>query len=216
MGTFRERTTLGAAFYIDDLNHSINFAQLPPALDPYTAANPPPGWALPPAVLTSIAQGGIYLPRTGFTYLNLGPLRQKGVELSLDHRFNRTVTAFVNYSWQGKPEILPDAHPYPTSELALPPTNRLNLGGAYNDPRFIGSLTVNYADKAFWSDVLTSPYAGYTQSYVLTSGMFGVKWQNGRITTSVKSTNIFNRTIQEHVFGDLLRRSVLGEIKLHL
>jgi outer membrane receptor protein involved in Fe transport len=216
LGTFREKTTLGAAFYINDLNRSINFAQLAPTLDPYTAANPPPGWALPPEVLTSMAQAGIFLPRTGFTYLNLGPLRQKGLELSVDHRFNRTVTAFANYSWQGKPEILADAHPYPTTELALPPTNRFNLGGAYNSPRYVASLTVNYADKAFWSDVLTSPYAGYTQSYVLTNGMFGIKWQNGRITTSVKSTNIFNRTIQEHVFGDLLRRSVLGEVRFRV
>ena len=50
----------------------------------------------------------------------------------------------------------------------------------------------------------------------MTSGAFGVKWQGGRITTSVKSTNIFNRTIQQHVFGDLIRRSVVGELKFRL
>ena len=55
--------------------------QLPNNLDPYTPANPPPGWQLPPVILGQMAQLGIFLPRTAFTYLNLGPLRQKGLEL---------------------------------------------------------------------------------------------------------------------------------------
>ena len=75
-GAFRQ-TTFGAAFYVNDLHDSVNFSQLPPNLDPYTAANPPPGWQLPPAVLTQLAANNIFLPRTAFTYLNLGPIRQK-------------------------------------------------------------------------------------------------------------------------------------------
>jgi hypothetical protein len=216
LGTVRQNTVLGAAFYVNDTRKQINFTPLSPTLDPYTAANPPPGWQLPPSVLTSMAQLGIYLPRTGFTYLNLGPLRQKGLELSVDHRVNRTLTVFTNYSWQGRPDILSDANPFPASELALPPTNRFNVGGAYNGPRFLASLTVNYTDRAFWSDVLTNPYAGFTEAYTMTNAAFGIKWQGGRITTSVKSTNLFNQTIQQHVFGDLLRRSVVGEIKVRV
>ena len=46
------RTTFGAAFYVNDMDDQINFSQLPTNLDPYTAANPPPGWPLPPSVLT--------------------------------------------------------------------------------------------------------------------------------------------------------------------
>ncbi|RPH60280.1 MAG: TonB-dependent receptor, partial [Acidobacteria bacterium] len=79
-GVVRDRTTVGVAFYINDMDDNINFVTLPPSLDPYTAANPPPGWPLPPATLTLLGQLGIFLPRTGFTYLNLGPTRQKGVE----------------------------------------------------------------------------------------------------------------------------------------
>jgi hypothetical protein len=148
--------------------------------------------------------------------LNLGPLRQAGLELSVDHYFTRALTAFANYSWQGKPSIVDDPQPFPATELALPPTNRFNVGGAYNGARYLASVTVSHTDKAFWSDVLTSPYAGYTSGYTMTSGAFGIKWQGGRITTSVKSTNLFDRTIQQHVFGDLLRRSVLGEVKVRL
>ena len=114
-GTIQSRTTVGVAFYINDSNDNINFVQLPSNLDPYTAANPPPGWQLPAVVLAQIAQAGIYLPHTAFTYLNLGPTRQKGLELSVDHRVSSSLSAFANYSWQGKPEILDDPHPFPTS-----------------------------------------------------------------------------------------------------
>ena len=48
-GTIKKRSTVGFAFYVNDLNDSINFVQLPSNLDPYTAANPPPGWPLPPS-----------------------------------------------------------------------------------------------------------------------------------------------------------------------
>jgi iron complex outermembrane receptor protein len=212
-GTINRRTQVGAAFYINNVNDEVNFSQLPFNLDPYTAANPPPGWPLPPAVLTLLASQGVYLPRTGFTYLNLGPLRQKGIELSVDQRFTNTITGYANYSWQAEPEILDDPNPYPRIELALPPTNRFNIGGAYNGGRFLGNLSVSYSDKAFWSDVLGSTYHGYTGAYTLVNGTFGVKWADGTITTSVKSTNILNRTIQQHVFGDLLRRTVLGEVR---
>ena len=111
------------------MDDNINFVQLPSNLDPYTPANPPPGWQLPPVILGAMAQLGIFLPRTAFTYLNLGPIRQKGVELSLDHRMNSAVSTFANYSWQGKPEALDDPNPYPAIELSLPPTHRFNVGG---------------------------------------------------------------------------------------
>jgi outer membrane receptor protein involved in Fe transport len=204
---------VGAAFFVNDTHDDLNLLQLPSNRDPYTAENPPPGWVLPPSILTSMAQLGIFLPRTAFTEVNLGPIRQKGIELSIDRRFGRSWTAFANYSWQDRPEILSDPDPYPIGELVLPPTNRVNVGGTYNGSRFVGNLTVNYSDEAFWSDMLTSPYHGYTDSYALTNATFGIKWRGGRITTSIKSTNIFNETIQQHIFGDLLRRSVIAEVR---
>lgn len=210
------RTTAGAAFYVNDLDNNINFVQLPNNLDPYTAQNPPPGWPLPPSILALLAQRGVYLPRTAFTYLNLGPIRQKGIELSLDHRVNQALTAFVNYSWQANPVVLSDPNPFPTTELALPPANRFNLGGNYDDRRFLGSFSVNYTDKAFWSDVLSSPYHGYTDAYTLVNASFGMKWNQGRVTTTVKANNLLNQTVQQHVFGDLIRRSVILEARFHL
>jgi outer membrane receptor protein involved in Fe transport len=214
-GTIGTGTTVGAAYYINDLDQNINFVQLPSNLDPYTPANPPPGWPLPAVILGQMAQLGIFLPRTAFTYLNLGPLRQQGIELSVDQRVNDAVSFFANYSWQGEPDVLDDPNPYPAIELALPPTNRFNIGGTYNGARFLGSLTASYTDEAFWSDVLTSPYHGFTDSFTLVNGSFGVKWADGRVVTLIKSTNIANTDIQQHVFGDILKRSIVGEVQLH-
>ena len=107
-GVLPRGTTLGGSFYVNRRDDSINFVSLPRSLDPYTAANPPPGWRLPPVVLALMAQRGILLPRTAFTYLNLGPIRQTGLELWLEQPFSRSLAASVNYSWQSEPEILDD------------------------------------------------------------------------------------------------------------
>src|SRR4029077_18480744 len=123
-------------FYVNDSNDNIDFVQLPSNVDPYTSANPPPGWQLPPSILDVLAQRGTYLPRTAFTYLNLGPIRQKGLELSLDLRVSNWLSAFANYSRQTKPQILDDPNPFPTSELSFPPTNRFNAGASYSDRRW--------------------------------------------------------------------------------
>jgi outer membrane receptor protein involved in Fe transport len=211
-GTIQSRTTIGASFYVNDLNHSINFVPLDASLDPYTAASPPPGWPLPPAILTALAAQKIFLPRTAFTYLTLGPLRQKGLELSVDQRVNNNLSAFVNYSWQGTPTILADANPYPTSELDYPPTNRFNAGFSVDNGHWLGNLSVNYSDKAFWSDVLTAQFHGYTDAYTMVNGAIGARWMNGKLTTSVKVTNLFNRDIQQHIFGDILKRMVVFEV----
>jgi len=199
---------------VNDENHSIHFTQLPANLDPYTAANPPPGWQLPPSILAVLAARGIFLPRTAFTYQNLGPLRQKGFELSVNHQALDSLSVFANYSWQGLPQILSDPNPFPAAELAYPPTNRFNAGFSVDANRYLGNLSVNYSDKAFWSDVLTAPYAGYTDSYTMVNGAVGARWMKGKLTTSVKATNLFNQDVQQHVFGDILKRMVVLEVKI--
>ena len=78
---------------------------------------------------------------------------------------------------------------------------------------FLGNLNVNYADKSFWSDVLTPNFHGFTDSYTLVNLTAGVKWAQGKVTTSVKVTNLLNEEIQQHVFGDVLKRSIVGELR---
>ena len=76
----------------------------------------------------------------------------------------------------------------------------------WNGSRLLGSASVNAATDAFWSDVLTAGYHGYTDGYATVNGSVGVKWQGGAVTTTVKVTNLLNQTVQQHIFGDLLRR----------
>ena len=210
-GTFARRTTVGLAFYINDTDDNIRFFT-DAKRDPYTAANPPPGWKLPPVILAAMAQRGIFLPRS-FTYVNLAPLRNKGAEVSVDHWFNGWLSGFANYSWQDDPKATDPKRPYPVDSISIPPHNRFNVGLNWNHRRYLGSASVNHADKAFWTDVLGSSFSGFTDPYTMVNASLGVKWADGKVTTSVKGTNLFNQTIKQHIFGDILKRSLTGEVR---
>jgi outer membrane receptor for ferric coprogen and ferric-rhodotorulic acid len=173
----------------------------------YTATNPPPGWPLPPAVIAAVPGGSF---PAHFTYLNFGGVTQKGIELGIDGALNQFVHAFANYSWQGEPE--PDG--FDISELNLPPENRFNIGASVNYQRILGNLSVNYSGDAFWQDVLDSRYHGTTDAYTLVNGGFGLKWLGDQLTTTVKFINLLNEDIQQHVFGDILKRQVIGEVRV--
>lgn len=208
-GIIGNRATISAAYYVNKFSDDINFAQTPGVF--YTATNPPAGWpvALRPFLNGLIAQGrGI---PCCFTYLNLGDYSQKGFELGLDTTINDQLGAFVNYSWQEDPQ--PD-NPADLGELNLPPNNRFNVGINFNTARFLGNFSVTYQDAAFWQDVLTAQYHGTTDAQTLVNAGFGVKWAGEKLTTSVKVVNLGNEVIQQHVFGDILKRQVVGELKV--
>jgi outer membrane receptor protein involved in Fe transport len=238
-GTIDGKTTISVALYQNDSDDNINFTQVtpdvfPPAgippFDVYSPASPP---TLPPpfnqlgnaSLLLAFLQqvpppfGPILLPRTVSTYLNLSGVRNRGVELGVDHSFTRDLSGFVNYSWQDEPELLePDADEIrqPVDEIALPPTNRFNIGLNYSGPRYIGSASYNYQDEAFWVDVLSREYHGGTDSFGMFNASFGVRFADGKATVMLKATNLFDETIQQHIFGDLLKRSFMAELRLNL
>ncbi len=237
-GTIKNKTTLGLAVYQNDTDDNINFvnltpnAQFPtglPGLNFYSPTDPANGISVPAGQLVVVNPlimgvlplipppfGPIRLPKTVFSYLNIGPLRNRGVEFSIDHSFNHQVSASANYSYQAEPKILDAASgqlPYPNAEVGLPPKNRFNFALNYNGPRYLGNVSVNYADKAFWVDVLDAPYFGYTDSYTMVNAMFGLKFADGKVVASLKGTNILNEKIQQHVFGDLIKLSVVAELR---
>ncbi len=206
-GVIADRATVSAAFYVNQLSKDINFAQVAT----YTATNPPPGWPPPlRPVLNLLAATGRGIPCC-FTYLNLGDYSQKGVELGLDTMVNEHLSAFLNYSWQEDPK--PD-NPADIGELNLAPNNRVNVGVNFNYSRFLGNFSVTYQDEAFWQDVLDARYHGTTDAYTLVNAGAGVKFAGDKLTTSVKVVNLTNEAIQQHVFGDVLKRQVVGELKV--
>jgi outer membrane receptor protein involved in Fe transport len=204
-GTFGGKATVSAAYYINDSDDGISFVQT----GAYRSGSPPPRWPLPPAVLDLLAAAGRSLP-SEFSYRNLPKLRNQGIELGLDTQVNSNWSFFANYSWQDDPD---PSEGYPESELNFPPQNRFNLGAYFNYPRVFGNVAVNWTDEAFWTDVLDFRFAGPTDSYTLLNVGFGVRWANGKVTTSIKATNLANQDVQQHVFGDFIKRQVIGELR---
>jgi outer membrane receptor protein involved in Fe transport len=240
-GTFGGKTTIGLAAYMTDTNENINFTYLVPTGTPgyplptfYSATDPAKGVTVPTAttpktaitlspilmgILANIPPqfgGPILLPKNAATYLNLGPIRNRGIEASIDHRFSSEWSAFGNYSWQDTPEAL-DADsgqiPYPVKEIGIPSEHRFNAGLGYSGKTFFGNANVNYASEALWLDVLNAAYAGYTDSYTMLNATLGVKLAEGKVMFSLKGINLTNEKIQQHIFGDILKRSVVAELR---
>lgn len=199
------RSVLSAAYYHNWVKNEILFTEVTD--DRYNAANPPATWPLPP-VLINFVPGGTLPAR--FTYLNFGESTQQGIELGINTPVNQYVDVFANYSWQDEP----NAKDFALSELNIPATHRINAGIGFNNTRFTGNLSISYSDSAFWQDVLDARYAGTTEAYTLVNAGFGVKWNN-TFTTSIKAINLTDDDIQQHIFGDITKRQIIGELRVN-
>ena len=202
------RALVSAAFYVNKATDDIFFTENQELR--WTASNPPPNFAnglLPPAVINFVPSKSF---PASYTYQNFGKTTQKGFEIGVQGGINRYLGMFANYSFQAEPTAN-----FALSELNLPAKNRFNVGFNVTRGRFLGDLNVSYSDSAFWQDVLDDRYHGTTDAYTMVNGGFGVKWANNKLTTSVKATNLGNQEIQQHVFGDIIKRSVIGELRLN-
>jgi outer membrane receptor protein involved in Fe transport len=210
-GVVGNRASVTASVYWNNTKNGIYFTPV----NVYTALNPPPGWPLPPATLTALAilPTPVILP-SRYTYLNFGKVKDKGIELGVDAAANRYVNVFANYSYQWMP--IAEGLPAGTTieDLNWPPKNRFNTGFNFSYARYLGNLTVSYTDKAFWQDVLDARYAGFTDPFTTLNGAFGVRWRGDRVVTSIKMNNIGNEEVQQHIFGDIIRRQVIGEARV--
>jgi outer membrane receptor protein involved in Fe transport len=221
-GVINNRATVSAAIYYTKNTDEIFFTQTAR----YRATSPPPGWTqalapLPPALALGVLEvlpppcAGLTAQCTSgglpseFSYRNLGEVINKGLELGIDGAVSEALNVFANYSYQAKPD--PD---FDISEVNLPPQNRVNLGFNFTQDRFTGNLSYSWVDDAYWQDVLDARYHGPTDSYSQVNGAFGVKWGGDKLITTLKVINLFNEDIQSHVFGDILKRQVIGELRV--
>jgi iron complex outermembrane receptor protein len=212
-GVVANRVNVTASVYWNNTEDGIFFT--PNAF--YSAAAPPPTWPplLPTSILTTLAQRNppILLP-SQFTYLNFGKIKDKGIELGFDTPLNRYVNIFGNYSYQWMPEV-EDLPPGTTiNDVNWPAENRFNAGFDFSYSRFLGNFSVHFTDEAYWQDVLDARYAGTTEAFTLVNAGFGVRWLDDRITTSIKVTNLANEDVQQHIFGDIFKRQVVGEVRV--
>ncbi len=213
-GQVRDRATLSAAWYVTRFSNEIFFTQT----GTWTTA--PPGFpSLGPvpaqAVWAGLLAKGIVFPST-FTYKNLGKERNQGLELGLNASLTSSIDVFGNYSFQARP--IPSFPGLTASqalaEVNLPARHRVNVGASFELARAFGSASVSHVSAAFWQDVLDARYHGETAPYTLIDLTLGTRWRNGRYTAALKVTNLANRPVMEHVFGDVLRRQVVGELKV--
>lgn len=196
--------TLGASVYVNRTRNRIFFLQT----RSYTSTNPPPGWPLPLADLDARSAAGHGLGAE-FSYRNFDRITYRGAELSVEAQ-RAGLTAFANYTWQGDP-TLKEIDP---SEINLPPTHRVNAGITLTRPRYYGSISASFQDEAFWQDVLDARFAGWTKPIASINASIGVAATDGTMRVGVRATNLLNSSTQEHIFGDLIRRSVTGEVRL--
>jgi len=203
-GVVGPRTTVSASVYWNSTDGSIGFTPV----TFYSPAAPPPGWPLPPAFVPVNT-----LP-SSYTYLNLGTIKDKGVELGVDSTINAFVNVFANYSYQWMPEIEDFLPGITINDVNWPAKNRFNVGFNFSYLRWLGNFSVNYTDEAYWQDVLDARFAGTTDAFTLVNGAFGVRWLKDKVVTSIKVTNLANQEVQQHIFGDILRRQVVGEVRV--
>ena len=211
-GVIARRATVTAAVYWNVTTDGIYFT--PNAV--YTGANPPATWPsalIPPQLIfPALAARGVLLPAS-FTYLNLGTIKDKGLELGVDSPLNRYVNVFANYSFQAMPEAEDLPPGTSINDVNWPARNRFNAGFDFSFSRFLGNLAVNFTDEAYWQDVLDARYAGTTEAYTLINAGAGIRWMGDRMVTSVKLTNLANAEVMQHIFGDVLKRQVVGEVR---
>jgi outer membrane receptor for ferrienterochelin and colicin len=230
-GVVANRASVSAAWYYNIMVDEIYFTQVAS----YSSQNVPPGWPLPPSVLDQLIAAnafgpGLGLP-SGYSYLNsselagctggtdCGKVRTQGIELGVDVAVSNHVNAFANYSWQSNPSLTTGDIPDPretggSSEYNFPPNSRFNIGLNASYGRFFGDVSVTYQGEAYWQDVLDARYAGTTDAFTMLNGSFGAKWMGGRFITSVKGANLANQEVMQHVFGDVMKRSIVGEVKV--
>ncbi|MGE5717532.1 MAG: TonB-dependent receptor plug domain-containing protein [Acidobacteriota bacterium] len=199
-GTFARSVTVTVSAYYNVSKDRIFFVPV----EYYSPSAPPPGWPLPPSLLDQIP-----LPKT-FSYRNLGRIVDRGIEISADARLTRELSAFANYSLQADPDVSEQGAG--TIPVNLPPRHRVNAGVSVAAGPFFGSLSVNYTSSAYWVDV--QPYVGTTAPYTLWSAAAGWTFSNN-VTVAVRAVNLSDARVQQHVFGDILRRRVTGELRFH-
>lgn len=202
------RANAGAAVYLTNSRNDMILTQT----GSYSSQNVPQGWPLPPFILDGLIAANAFGPGLGLpsvlSFQNLGEVRNKGVELSLEAQPVRRVSAFVNYSWQAKP----NPKDFSISKINLPAKHRFNAGVSGDYERLLADISVSYVSEAYFRDVLDATYAGFTKPYTVINTNVGVRLAGDKAVFALKVRNLANESVQNHLFGDLLKRQVVAEL----
>ena len=101
-----------------------------------------------------------------------------------------------------------------TPKINLPPTSRFNAGFTFDYGRVLTDLSVQYTSAAYFRDVLDATYAAWTEPFTVVNAGVSVRLYGNNATAGIKIRNLGNEPVQNHVFGDLLKRQILFELRL--
>lgn len=195
------RASLSATVYYNSLRGKVSFVQS----ESYGPGAPPPGWPLPVELVPA-------LPRT-LTWLNIGTVKDRGLELTGRVLLRARVSARASYSYQARPSVGATDTRFPL-QVNRPPRHQAALGLLHDGSRWRGAVDASYTASAFWSDILDSRFWGTTAAYVQVNARLACAVHGERALLAVSATNLFNRRIKQHVFGDIVPRQVTGELRL--
>ena len=206
-GVLRDDVTLSATLYTQRISNNIWF--FPVTF--YGPHAPPPGW-------TENRGPAPLLPKD-FSFVNLGSVRDRGLELGARVE-RRQVTLRGSYTFQDTPRLKSGIDA--PLQINRPPRHQLAGGASFVTAQWSASVDANFGDDAFWADVFTEPFWGYTDAFVNVNAH--TTYALGRRSTSpgqpawrvwVDATNLLDRRIKSHVFGDVIGRKVTAGIRWH-
>jgi len=200
-GKLGPRATLEAAVFYTRKEDTIDLY----TQTTYGPGDPPPNWPGPPDQVPP-------LPKT-FGFHNIGRVENRGVEMALKFNPVTQVELSATYTWQDEPDVEDGDADFVVnvpSEHQFSATIRADLD------RWFGSLGAYYVDEAFWADVLDARFWGTTDSYTLLDVLVGCTLVNDRYVLSLKGTNLLDRRVQQHIFGDIIGRKISAEFRARL
>ncbi|TAK16725.1 MAG: TonB-dependent receptor [Acidobacteria bacterium] len=218
-GKVGQKSLFTAAWYYMQAKNQIFFT----VKSAYGLTSPPAGWTslpffpnLPTAIGTwSAVQSKANFP-SEYTYKNLGEVKNQGLELGFESEYG-PVSYYANYSYQSEPV---PSFPGLTAaqalaEINLPAKHRANGGASTSIGKTFYTVSASVVDKAFWQDVLDARYNGYTKRYTLVDAVVGAKFNHDNAIIQLRVNNIANEAVQQHVFGDVMKRSFMVELKIN-
>lgn len=173
----------------------------------YDSTNPPAGWPLPPSLLDAVPFRNA-LP-AAFSYRNAGAITNRGLELAASGRRAPRWSWMVNYSWQDAPQ----ASGIPAGEINVPPAHRGSALLSWSAGAIFANAMVSHQSEALWRDVLDARFWGPTPPFLSLSASAGVRL-NEQASFTLSGSNLTDRKIQQHVFGDVIGRVVTAQLRM--
>ena len=211
------RTSFSAAFYVNDMDDQINFSQLPSESGSLYGGQSAAGMAA--SAGSPDGDGGSRDLSAAHGLHLLEPRARSARRGSSCPSITRSVIQWVpSPTTRGRATrtVLDDPEPYPTQELALPPTHRFNIGFSFDNASFLGSGSVNYSAERVLERCAHEPVPRFHGG--IRDGQRQLRRQVGAGESHDPGARDepVQPDIQQHVFGDIIKASVVGEVKFRL